>query len=205
MGGGGVGQDGFWLVLGCWLEDGVFDMKKYFVWMIIVGATVCALWYVFSCWLMSFSDDHDWMSSFVEIAFALNGAITFEKIRGYITPLRGIFDKKLNEFEKQYKGSKVQNKVLSYVKAHTSMLFEQFEEKAGRMLNWIVNIARVACFMCVVVLFVHNGGDKVVYIPALLFPCIFYGLGNMFLMFMIADDMCGLFNEALENCGVQVS
>ena len=59
-------------------------MKKYVILMLIVGAALCAIWFRLSCWLMSLSSNHDWLSSFVEIAFALNAAITFEKIRGYI-------------------------------------------------------------------------------------------------------------------------
>lgn len=173
-------------------------MKEYFMWMIIVSTTFCAIWYVISCWLMSFSHDHDWLSSFVEIAFALNGAITFEKIRGYIMPFHEVFNKKLKVVEKKYEGCKQQEDVLNYVKAHIPMVFVRLEEKSGEMSKWTVNFARLGCFACIVTLLVYSEGSNVTYVPILVFPCIFYCVGNMFLIVTITADILGLFEEALK-------
>ena len=184
----------------------VFDvMKKYVVLMLIVGAVFCAVWFGFSYWLISFSDNHDWLSSFVEIAFALNAAMTFDKIREYITPLREMFDKRLDALKGQHKGHRLQEKVLKYVDDNAGVVFAGLKIKAGHMLNWIVNFARVACLACIVALLVHGDGDNVAYIPTLVFPCIFYCVGDMVLMFVIADDIVGLFEDAVKKSGVQIA
>ena len=51
---------------------------------------------------------------------------------------------------------------------------------------------------------VHGEGDNVAYIPALAFPSLFYCIGNLFLVFVVADDIVALFRDALRNCGVSV-
>ena len=173
--------------------------------MLIVGAVLCAVWFRLSYWLISFSNNHDWLSSFVEIAFALNAAITFDKIREYITPLREMFDKRLDALKEQHKGHRLQEKVLKYVDDNAGVVFAGLKIKAEHMLNWTVNSARVACLACIVALLVHGDGDNVAYIPTLVVPCIFYCVGDMFLMFVIADDIVGLFEDAVKKSGVQIA
>lgn len=179
-------------------------MKKVFLWMVFADVVACALWFMLSHWLISLSSNHDWLSSFVEIAFALNAAITFDKIREYISPLRNMFDKRLKALKAQHKGHRMQRKVLQYVDDNVDVVFEELKGKAKHMLNWIVNFARTACFACVVALLVHSERDNVIYIPALVFPCIFYCIGNLFLMFVIADEIVAFFKDAMRKCGAAI-
>ena len=185
-------------------SQGGRKMKKRFVWMLIVGALACVTWFMFARWLISLSANHDWLSSFVEIAFALNAALTFDKVRDYITPLNSVFEKKLKEMKAQHKGHRMQRKVLKYVDDNVHIVFAGLKDKTEYLLNWTVNFARMTCFVCVVALLVHGEGDNVAYIPALAFPSIFYCIGNLFLVFVVADDIVALFRDALRNCGVSV-
>lgn len=51
---------------------------------------------------------------------------------------------------------------------------------------------------------IGEGNFSIAYIPALAFPSIFYCIGNLFLVFVVADDIVALFRDALRNCGVSV-
>ena len=180
-------------------------MKKYLAWMIAVGLFICVIWFVFSHWLMTLSGTHDWLSSFVEIAFALNAAISFEKIRGHLTPLQDMFDKRVNEQQRKYKDQRKYDRLFKYIKKRLPEIFSEIEHKACCMLNWTVNFARLSCFACIITLLVYESGRNVMYVPTLIFPCILYCVGDVCVMLMIANDVCALFNEALENSGVKLS
>ena len=172
------------------------------VWLTLMcGTAVGIVWFFVGRALLLRSEQCEWLSSFVEVAFALNAALTFEKVREWLNPLRMKFDSGIKEIGNRYH-DKTRKKIIQYVQNHEEEVFDNCERMMRENLNWIVNLARLFAIISVIVLLGYKRGDYVMYIPCLIIPVVLYWIGTFFELLSMMQAIIGLFNDAMSANGV---
>lgn len=178
-------------------------MNKRFWIVLFIDFLVGCGWYWIGRAMVLRAGQNEWLSSFIEISIALNSAISFQKVRDWINPMRAIFEYRVKKVARQYK-DKIQISFFQYVRAHADEVFDSCSDMMRRDLSWVVNLARIVATGSILILLSYRDGDCVTYIPCLILPFVFYQIGTFFEMFTIVEAIDKLFNEACEVNGVKL-
>jgi len=170
--------------------------------MVGVNVIVGVGWLLAARFIMSFSQNHEWLSSFVEIAFALNVAVSIRRVaEECVKPSIEIVHRKIDDQLRIHEQKLAREAFLTLRKTADAAMAD-FEGMELPRLTWCVKIARIASVFAVVALLGYGENAKwVSAVPALLLPPIwfFVSFHIMALRALVdfVDELKGLMNPIL--------
>lgn len=162
------------------------------VYMLIVSLLAVSLWWIVACWLMSFSNDHEWLSSFVEIAFALNLALTFPKVQDLmLTVKQQILESRFTTISHSKLKGTLDKSIKEVLILLSSSMLKVYEHRCKSELQFIVKLGYVFAFLSVTILLTDCNEAFIKFVPMLIMPFIVFKsclmVESLFSMFEFVD------------------
>ena len=177
--------------------------KKRRCWAIAIFAALGVLmWAVLGFWAVSLSEEHNWLSSFVEISFALNTSLSVAKVRSIlIRPLYERFYGMIEEIKLE-KGV-VDDKTTNQLKSRADEMYSKFDIRIANELSSIVKSGWIAAIMSLVVLLTDCDTDLAKFIPILMSPVIAYIIGVSVEYYNVTGEFAAECEQVVEPDEVQ--
>ncbi len=140
-----------------------------------VNAIIGIGWLLFANWTMRCSQSHGWVSSFVEVSFALNIALSIRRVsEECIKPVKELVHRKINERIRSHE-HKLSQEVFVKFKDSADVALTRFEDTELPKLTWCVRIAQITSFLALVMLLGCDVDSQwIVFVPALKLPPIWF-------------------------------
>lgn len=171
--------------------------RRSLKWMMLaclVNTVLGVLWMFAAIWVMRHSSNHSWLSSFVEIAFALNVAVSIRRIVvECIKPTQKYVRRKIDEQINSH-SKKLAKDVFSELKERADAAFSRFEREELPRLKWCERLSAITAGSAIVMLLGYDEAAQwIIAVPALLLPPIWffstYHLMAVRAIFAFGDEM----------------
>ena len=148
---------------------------KWMMFAFIVNIVLGVLWMFVAIWLMRHSSNHSWLSSFVEIAFALNVAVSIRRIVvECIKPTQIYVRRKIDEQINSH-SQKLAKDVFSELKERADVALSRFGCEELPRLKWCERLSAIAAASAIVMLLGYDEAAQWLFaVPALLLPPIWF-------------------------------
>lgn len=168
------------------------------IWIGFWSALAASAWSDAGFRFVKYAFSQEWLSSFVEISFALNSSLSVGKVRSWL--LRPFFQKCYNmiqDLKVNNRTVKVNEDTIKALKKEAECLYEKLERRVQRELNWVVVIGLFSAFLSLVVLLTGvPAGGVICYIPILFCPVAVY-VFDVFVEYRIISNE---FEASCERC-----
>lgn len=118
-------------------------------------------WYFLGSWLTSMSDKHEWLSSFVEIAFALDSSLTIERARLFLLkPFSNCCYRRMEKMRVAC-GRDLDDKTTETLTKKAQDLYSRFSSRMASDMQWMPYFGGGRGF-CIFDAFAHglSGGKR---------------------------------------------
>ena len=143
--------------------------------IVVANAIIGTGWLLFANWTMRCSQSHGWVSSFVEVSFALNIAVSIRRVsEECIKPVKELVHRKINERIRSHEHKLTQEVFLRF-KDSADAALARFEDSELPKLTWCVRIAQITSILALVMLLGCDDDSRwIVFVPALMLPPIWF-------------------------------
>lgn len=151
--------------------------RKRVVTILLVAFLATGLWFLLGWWLTSFSKGHCWLSSFVEITFALNTTLFIDKVRALVLrPFDGRCAKRIEALRLQT-GAAVSDAVADTLTEKAGDLRRRLAYRIETEMWWMPYWGVFVAVVSLLVLLTDCPVFMVKFIPLLLSPVICFFTG----------------------------
>ena len=148
---------------------------------IILWSVLAVLgWYFLGGWLTALSDKHAWLSSFVEIAFALDSSLTIERARSFLLkPFSNCCYRRMEKMRVAC-GKDLDDKTTETLTKKAQDLYSRFSSRMAADMQWIPYFGGCLAFVSLMLLLTDcpEGGEK--FVPLCIAPVLCFGVGAVF-------------------------
>lgn len=179
--------------------------KRSRLWKIAIASIlVISVWPIAGYYLIGLSEKHEWLSSFIEIAFALNTSMSVAKVRSIL--LRPLLQKCYNLLEEVKvtdETKTVNEQTTENLKNEAGEIYAKFERRVMRELNWIVKSGILFAALSVLVLITDCPDWGIRYVPVLLLPVLIYVMDVFVEYNVVAEEFAASCEKVIENKEVE--
>ena len=150
-------------------------LRRVGVW---AGAGFASLvWCVVTYGLVRHAMSTDWISSFVEIAFALNASLSIDKIRKFfLKPFENSCYGRIQEV-RLHAAEDVSEETIGELSGAAKSAYGRFEMRLQEDLCYVARMGVVFAVACVMVLLIGSNESLMPFIPWLFLPVVFFAFG----------------------------
>ena len=147
---------------------------------IVIGSFVASLaWFFMGWWLTNRSANHSWLSSFIEIAFALNTSLAVEKIRTWlIKPFDGYCYARMEKSRVACGGS-MDDKTIGMLAEKARDLHSRFLYRLESEMFWMPYLGVAAAIISAMVLLTDCSNEYVKFVPLIVVPVLSFAVGAL--------------------------
>lgn len=140
--------------------------------LVLISAAVCAAWGWFGSWLVSLPSEHKWFSSFVEVAFAVNSSLVFEKIRMALLGMLPIHCCREIQRLQNKTGGGISEQSVDKLSEKAKQLYRKLEGRLAGVSRFISWVAPVFAIVSMLVLLTDCPKAYYGFVPLLVTPVI---------------------------------
>lgn len=167
-----------------------------------ISAVVALLWYCIAGWALSFSEKHEWFSSFIEVAIALNLMVSVERIRQeMLVPIARAVEKWGAETKPKFFDSK-RHGILDEVVSRFSEVYENLLGRLNREMFWTVRMAQLFAVLSVFVLLSDGFGVRLNVLAMLIMPFLIYHIGVLVELGSLFYEFLGILSDVGNKAGL---
>ena len=170
--------------------------------IIVITSTICVLiWGAVGAWLVSLSCGHQWLSSFVEIAFALNLAMSFPSVKEAALKVKQDLlilrvKRKISLGHEEW----ACNEACSIMETCSKYWIAVYEGRARRELNFCVVLGKWFAGGSLVILLTDCTSWAIFFLPLLIAPAIAFRVGLSVELSMACSDMVDEIKLMVSKC-----
>lgn len=172
--------------------------KKRRCWTIAISAMIgVVIWAFLGILAVSFSKGHNWLSSFVEISFALNTSLSVAKVRSIL--IRPLYERCYDMIEeiKLEKGI-VDDKTTKQLKSCADELYSKFDIRVANELSIVVKAGWAAAIVSLAILLTDCDPNFAKFVPILMSPVIAYIIGVLVEYYNITGEFAAKCEQVVE-------
>lgn len=176
-------------------------LRRSVVWT--VAALASLAWCVVTYGLVRHAMSTDWISSFVEIAFALNASLTIDKARKFfLKPFANACYARVQEVKLHAAGT-VSEQTIKDLSASAKSDYERFEARLKKDLCYAIRLGLVCAVGCVFALLIGSNESLMPFVPWLFLPVIFFAAGVVVEYLGIVTEFSSCCGKLIEDAHVQ--
>ena len=160
-----------------------------------ISAVVALLWYCIVGCALSFSEKHEWFSSFIEVAIALNMMVSVERIRQeMLVPITRVVEKWSAEAKSKFLDSK-RHGIIDDVVSKFSEVYENLLRRLNSEMFWTVRLAQLFAVLSVFVLLSDGCGVRLNVLAMLIMPFLIYHIGVLVELWALFHEFLGILSD----------